>query len=294
MRYNNLFYPFFLLILVCGCQKTEEKEMSAACSDSSGKLIKITSQVVTRSAMEKGFEPADKIGVFMLLHTGKDTQATLTSTTENWINNENYHLTADRKNWETLTPHYWLTSNNVIDIIGYYPYQPTINQFTNINKLTVNVATNQSTLKALRESDFLYARQNKLTSQNYDQGVELYFRHKLCKLTLNLELQGEGAPNLQPTVTAPNILTDATTNLNTGDILTVSGNRSSITFYYDATNKCAEAILPPQTLSVGKLLVIELNDKNKTTFQYDIAKAINMESGNEYKMSFTYNLGTEQ
>lgn len=288
MRYNKPFYLFFLLILVCGCQSTDD-EMPVACSDNPSQLIKIISQVVTRSAMEKGFEPADKIGVFMLLHAGTEAQATLTAPIGNWINNENYFLTADKQNWATSTPHYWLTGNTVIDVIGYYPYQPTINQFTNVSKLTVNVATDQSSLKALRESDFLYARQNKLAPSD-NEGVELYFRHKLCKLTVSMQLEGKGASNLQPTITAPNLLTDATANLNTGDILTVSTNRSNITFYYDAITKCAEAILPPQTLSAGKLLTIELNDNNKTTLQYDISKTISMESGNEYNIPFTYNL----
>lgn len=273
----------FLLVVVAftGCQ---QEDTSSSYSD---KPVRIVSEVLTRSAMESGFVMNDNIGVFMLKRSQPASPAILSPTGDNWINNVAFFLGTDERTWESTYPVYWDDASSVVDVIAYYPYRDISPDTDDMTRLPVQVAEDQSSLEALRSSDFLYATCANITPAKRDDEIALGFKHKLCKLTVNLDITANGHPlNSVPSVIANNIHTDATINLTNGSV-SCGDKQADVIFHYDAENQTAEAILPPQTIKSGTLISVIFKDLSFKAYTYDIKEDLVMKEGKEYIINFS-------
>lgn len=278
----------FLLIVVAftGCQQEDTSSYSA-------KPVRIVSEVLTRSAMESGFVMNDNIGVFMLKRSQPATPAILSPTGDNWINNVAFYLGTDERTWESTYPIYWDDPSSVVDVIAYYPYRDISPDTDDMTRLTVQVAEDQSSLEALRSSDFLYATCTNITPAKRDDEIALGFKHKLCKLTVNLDITANGHPlNSAPSVVANNIYTNATINLTNGAVA-CGDTQADVIFHYDAENQTAEAILPPQTIKSGTLISVIFKDLSFKAYTYDIKEDLVMKEGKEYIINFSNSVTTK-
>lgn len=150
-------------------EDTEIKEGSIPISFSL--RIKGATSKATGTAFEKG----DRMGLFAITPSSSMKG-------KRYINN----LSLEYTEGSTLMPKktvFYPEGNTPLDFISYYPYQPEGVQ-TGTATLAISVQTDQSIEKNRSQSDFLVAKEKKVT--NKKKTVMLEFKHKLAKLTITL------------------------------------------------------------------------------------------------------------
>lgn len=271
---------YALLLLLCwGCQKEEESYFFEK------KTIKIFTEVQSRSAMESGFIPTDEIGIFMMARTSAETPAQLEKPEGNWINNKLLYMNVN-STWTSDELMYWKDSYSTLDMIAYYPYQM-IGNTADIKSVPFQIEVNQQGSENLRKSELLYANATGLTATNNSTGVNLEFKHKLCKFTINLKFSESDLEEYNEiTVIVNNVKYSGTINLSNGVISAQDGIKNIICCVNE-TSTLAEAILLPQTVSKGTLVTAQLSNANSDNFySFYLNNDLILESGKEYTINF--------
>lgn len=276
-----------LILLYSSCSIDEELTVEQ------GKPIRFVSEVLTRSAMESGFAVNDNVGVFMLKRELPAIPATLLPIANNWISNALFFLGTDGEVWESIYPIYWDDQSSIFDVISYFPYRDFLPD-DDLTQIPIQVADDQSSLDSLRNSDFLYATCNNITPAKHNDKISLGFKHKLCKLTvsLNITVNGEVLTS-SPSVVVRNVHTNATINLTDG-VVHCGDEISDVIFHYDTQHHMAEAILPPQTLKAGTSIYIIIKPgESLKAYTYEIREDLTMKEGKEYIINFNQSVTTK-
>lgn len=280
-RIRILYSSFLFLLLAYSCQQKEEDNFP-----SFEQPIRIIGNVLTRSAMESGFNAYDEIGVFMLNRTNANIPAVLNNTLGNWLDNGYFQLESNGQTWLSLAPIFWKDENTVMDVIAYYPYIDMSNQQYNATSVPFSVQTDQQELARLRSSDFLYAEEKGVNPQNTVNGITLGFKHKLCKLTVQLKFNPAeliGVTGI--TVKAHNVNYRGTVNLSNGAIYTNTEAISNISLYVKSYEE-AKGILFPQQIPAGRFLTVTLNGLSSINYSYTLNTPLTLEEGKEYIVEF--------
>lgn len=232
----------------------------------------------TRSAMESGFEEGDKIGIF-LFNPDKATEWKYGN--ECWVNNISIEYTTSGK-WISASQQYWQEAPYTLMSIAYYPYANAAleKDFTNVY---FQIPVDQSSQKALRQSDFLWASTTDINYEKYHEGIPLRFKHLCCKLTLLFTTTSDIQNDTHPSdIQVNSIYTNTAINIATGEIRNEAGRTpQTIRMYYDENKRIAEAIITPQNIPAGQWI----NFKHKgRSYYYELEEPLTLESGKEYKI----------
>lgn len=278
-----LLSTIFFFMTLNSCSTSTDEVSSSIPEKSSKKEIKFIPSIATRSAMES-FSVGDNIGVYMTARTNNKLPITLSSNTDNLINNGKYTYSTSNL-WSSSSTAYWKDGESVYDVIAYYPYCSISDIYTVRDTLTVN----QTTETALRQCDFLYGRTDSVSYNRDYTGIALAMKHKFCRLNINVDLGTViTATNIKVSIyNAKNI---ALINLSTG-LVTSSGTLHSISAYYDSSKKQAVCILPPQDFTSGTELVrVSYLDSSSVErrLSYTLNNALTLQSGVDYILNFTY------
>lgn len=242
--------------------------------------------VSTRSAMERGFEEGDQIGIFLL---DQDKTAKWKYGSECWVSN----IPVEYKGsggWDSAMQLYWQKVPYTLMGIGYYPYTNTTidKDFTSVYFQT---PIDQSNRKLLRQSDLLWASTTDIIYEKYNGGIPLLFKHLLSKLTISfINTTYVAKSDMKDGIQVNNVYNRAIVNLVTGEVSYESSiSPQVIQMYYDENRQTAEAIIIPQSIPVGKWV----NFRYKGRFYYyQLQEPLILEGGKEYKI--TVDLSTVQ
>ena len=168
-------------------------------------------------ATETSFEAGDKMGVYVTAYeNGKPLALQLGGNYKN-----NNLVTFDGKKWRSDPVIYWNNDIPKYDVYAYYPFAIP----SSVDEMPFSVALDQRTmettnaLSAYEASDFLFATAKGVTS---DGGpVNLTFRHKMSKLTVNIKKGADYEGDLPATATLliHNTVPECLIDLATGDVI---------------------------------------------------------------------------
>lgn len=165
----------------------------------------------------------------------------------------------------------------IVDFIAYYPYSSSVNNF--IYSVNASDQTNPANI------DIQYAETKSTESGGYyinSGAVNLPFKHVMSKISYTLK-GSLGSPDLTGIkLEIGGLNTTADFNLatglfsNEGNVATIEGNTAS-----------NSAIVIPQTVSVGKLIVTLADNTNK--FEYSLPNTTQFQSGKKHNYTITVN-----
>ena len=168
--------------------------------------------------------------------------------------------------------------NGIATITAYHPYNPT---WTETNHAFA-VNSDQSTNEGYLASDLLWT---KTTTAKTESPVALTFTHKLAKVNVTLTSEDiDDLSNATISICGTNISTDF--NLDNGELSNSSNTQDIIAGITTTNAYTAAAIIVPQTIYSGTLLIkVNYNNKN---FIYTLPADKTFESGHSY--SYTLNI----
>lgn len=262
-------------ILAFGCNKVETPSV-----DNDGAMRFNVEHPATK-ATETEFEKGDKIGVYITgYENGKPLALQLGGNYKN-----NNPVTFDGASWVADPVIYW--GEGQYDVYAYYPFMIP----ESVDELAFSVALDQrveetsDALSAYEASDFLYATKKGVTSEGGE--VNLLFKHKMSKLTVNL-VKGddfEGDIPSELTVYIHNTVTDCLIDLATGDVIKDPyAPARTVTAKKVSDNKYT-AILVPQML-VNKKPLLEIIFKDVS---YMIESKFQFKTGTQHVLNVTLN-----
>lgn len=242
--------------------------------------------VSTRSAMERGFEEGDKIGIFLF---DQDKATKWKYGSECWVSNISVEYKGS-DGWDSAMQLYWQNVPYTLMGIGYYPYISTTidKDFTSIY---FQLQNDQSNLKLLRQSDLLWASTTDIVYEKYNGGIPLLFKHLFSKLTISfINTTSIASSDMKSGIQVNNVYNRAIVNLVTGEVSYESSTLpQAIQMYYDENSQTAEAIIIPQSIPVGQWINFKYRGR---FYYYQLQEPLMLESGKEYKI--TIDLSTVQ
>lgn len=264
-----------ILAAITGCNKIE----TPAVTDDGTMRFNVAHPAT--KATETAFEAGDKIGVYI---TGyQDGKPLALQLGGNYKNNN--PVTYDGTSWNAEPVIYW--GEGKYDVFAYYPFMIP----ESVDELPFSVALDQrvmetaDALSAYEASDFLYAVKKGVTSA--DGEVELMFKHKMSKLTVNLIKGADYEGDLPATATllVHSTVTDCLIDLATGDVIKnpYSPARTITAKQIDAGTHTA--IIVPQMLTNKKPL-IEIVFKDVS---YMVESKFQFKSGTHHVLNITIN-----
>ncbi len=264
-----------ILAAITGCNKIE----TPAVTDDGTMRFNVAHPAT--KATETAFEAGDKIGVYI---TGyQDGKPLALQLGGNYKNNN--PVTFDGTSWTADPVIYW--GEGKYDVFAYYPFMIP----ESVDELQFSVALDQrveetaDALSAYEASDFLYAVKKGVTSA--DGEVELMFKHKMSKLTVNLIKGADYEGDLPATATllVHSTVTDCLIDLATGDVIKnpYSPARTITAKQIDAGTHTA--IIVPQMLTNKKPL-IEIVFKDVS---YMVESKFQFKSGTHHVLNITIN-----
>lgn len=264
-----------ILAAITGCNKIE----TPAVTDDGTMRFNVAHPAT--KATETAFEAGDKIGVYI---TGyQDGEPLALQLGGNYKNNN--PVTYDGTSWTAEPVIYW--GEGKYDVFAYYPFMIP----ESVDELPFSVALDQrvmetaDALSAYEASDFLYAVKKGVTSA--DGEVELMFKHKMSKLTVNLIKGADYEGDLPATATllVHSTVTDCLIDLATGDVIKnpYSPARTITAKQIDAGTHTA--IIVPQMLTNKKPL-IEIVFKDVS---YMVESKFQFKSGTHHVLNITIN-----
>lgn len=264
-----------ILAAITGCNKIE----TPAVTDDGTMRFNVAHPAT--KATETAFEAGDKIGVYI---TGyQDGKPLALQLGGNYKNNN--PVTYDGTSWTAEPVIYW--GEGKYDVFAYYPFMIP----ESVDELPFSVALDQrvmetaDALSAYEASDFLYAVKKGVTSA--DGEVELMFKHKMSKLTVNLIKGADYEGDLPATATllVHSTVTDCLIDLATGDVIKnpYSPARTITAKQIDAGTHTA--IIVPQMLTNKKPL-IEIVFKDVS---YMVESKFQFKSGTHHVLNITIN-----
>lgn len=264
-----------ILTAITGCNKIETPEVSE------DGTMRFNVSYPTTKATETAFEAGDKIGVYI---TGyQDEKPLALQLGGNYKNNN--PVIFDGTSWTADPVIYW--GDGKYDVYAYYPFMIP----ESVDELMFSVALNQRTaetaeaLSAYEASDFLYATAKGVISEDGD--VDLLFKHKMSKLTVNLIKGSDYEGDLPETATllVHSTITDCLIDLATGDVIKnpYSAAKTITAKQIDAGTHTA--IIVPQMLTNKKPL-IEIVFKDVS---YMVESKFHFKSGTHHILNITIN-----
>lgn len=207
-------------------------------------------------ASDAGFEDGDNMGVYVMDYqndipqeiTGDDIHA----------DNVKFKFNGSDNSWSGATEIYWTSNTTPVDIIGYYPFMPTIDDEASVPfsiDRRQDLPGNENEPGGYEASDFLWAKALKVMPTS--SRVNLTFSHLMAGVRVNLE-KGTGFEDdewnsLDKTVLVSNIVPDATINLAEGEV--TAGNNSPISVTPYEFNGEWRAVVVPQTVNAGTTIM---------------------------------------
>ena len=268
---------FTAAILAFGCNKAETPNVA-----SDGAMCFTVDYPATK-ATETAFEAGDRIGVYITAYeNGKPLELQLGGNFKN-----NNPVTFDGTKWTADPIIYWNNEIEKYNVYAYYPFcEP-----SSVDEMPFSVALDQrseetaETLSAYEASDFLYAAQKGVTEA--DGNVNLIFRHKMSKFTVNL-IKGEdfeGEIPAEMTIYVHNTVTDCLIDLSTGDVVKNPYATTNTITTKRVDEDTYTAIIVPQMLTNKKpLLEIIFKD-----VAYMIESKFQFKSGMHHVLNVTLN-----
>lgn len=198
-------------LLILGCNKMETTD-----APSEG-AMSFTVDYPATKATETAFEAGDRIGVYITAYeNGKPLELQLGGNFKN-----NNPVVFDGTKWTADPVIYWNDKIEKYNVFAYYPFcEPSsVDEMPFSVKLDQGIEETTERLSSYEASDFLYASQKGVTEA--DGNVNLLFKHKMSKLTVNL-LKGEdfeGEIPAEMTIYIHNTVTDCLIDLSTGDVI---------------------------------------------------------------------------
>lgn len=232
-------------LLAFGCNKIETPEITDEGA------MRFNVQYPTTKATETDFEAGDRMGVYITEYeNGKPLPLQLGGNYKN-----NNPVTFDGKKWTADPVIYW--GEGTYDVYAYYPFCVP----SSVDEMRFSVALDQRTeetadaLSAYEASDFLYAYKKGVTSE--DGEVNLLFKHKMSKFTVNIlkggEFEGDIPSDL--TIYLHSTVTDCLIDLSTGDVVKDPYASAKTITTRKIDDDSYTAIVVPQMLTNKKPLV---------------------------------------
>lgn len=248
--------------------------------------VQITSRVMTRAGLDQGFEVGDNIGLYMTAEAFRS--AGFSRADQSWLRNHPFALQADNS-WKAWYAAQWENPSAVADAVGYYPYDETNFEVTELKQLPCRVAADQRTLDSLRYSDFLWARTDGASQK--DGLLSLAFRHRMSKVIFRLQVTSSNDQlDLNKVhVWFYDVCTAATVDLNSGEVTAVANSKKDVEAYYDPATAQVVVMLIPQTLSANSRVDFFFGDETSfRAVEYRFNEEVTLASGKEYLIDFVH------
>lgn len=269
--------PILLIVslIIAGCSKVE----NPTASDEGAMRFNV--EYPATKATETAFEKGDRIGVYI---TGyEDGRPLALQLGGNYKNNN--PVTFDGTTWNADPVIYW--GEGKYDVYAYYPFMLP----ESVDEMPFSIAPDQRTaetsdaLSAYEASDFLFASKKGVTSADGD--VNLLFRHKMSKLTVNLvkgdDFEGDIPTDL--TVYIHNTVTDCLIDLATGDVIKDPyATAKTVTARKDSDSRYTAIIVPQMLTNKKPLLEIIFKDVS-----YMIESKFQFKTGTHHVINVTLN-----
>lgn len=262
---TNLFISAVLAAtLLAACSKDEIQEPV----DNTRVAADFIAGIAETRAFDNAWEAQDAIGIYMLesgITTVSGDNANRRYVTSSGIGRFNPANAGQ-------TVYFPMNTASKVDFRAYYPYATLTD-----NTYPVNLG-DQTDPAAI---DLMYS-DNVTRRDKSNPTVELDFRHRLSRIKVEVQA-GDGftAATLkglsitlsnQPYKAAYKVLTDA---------LDVAPDKKTLTLRTAADGQNASAILMPQGGAYGRTLTFVMDDKDATTFTFDLASNKTFEEGKE-------------
>ena len=262
-------------LMILGCNKIENPIVT------DNGIMRFNVEYPITKATETAFEAGDKIGVYI---TGYENDKPLALQLGGNYKN-NIPIIFDGSQWVATPTIYW--SGGKYDVFAYYP----LGTPSSVNEMTFSIALDQTieetdnTLSAYEASDFLYAFKKGVTAN--DGSVDLQFKHKMSKFTVNI-IKGEDFEGNIPsemTVLIHNTVTGSLIDLATGDIVKAPYESAKTIRAKRVSSSQYTAIVVPQMLTSKKPLVeLIFNDVS-----YMIESKFHFKTGVHHTLNITLN-----
>ena len=248
--------------------------------------IKISTDILcnTTRVTSTDFETDDAIGLYVLLQPKRIDQ-------ERYADNVKLTCSELSALEPEKTLYYPDDEDALCEFISYYPFQENGIPSKN-NSLDISIKTDQSTDKALSESDFLVANNKNITPSA--KPVPLTFRHKLCKVRIVLNpLPGEDINTLlakNPEIIFSGFHSKAAYNFST-DQFNSFAESGSIAIHGDweiqngkLTGKSVN-LLPEPLSEENHRVIINIDDKS---YNCTFPDNYSLESGTQNTLTLNY------
>ncbi len=228
-------------------------------------------QVTTR-ANEGGFCNGDAVGIYAVNY---DDQAPGTMVSEgNQADNVRFIFNFDEYRWVPDYDIYYKDDHTAVDLIGYYPYNPNID---NVSAYPFEVAQKQNTdatsgqMGGYEASDFLWGKAENVAPTS--SRIKLQFYHRMAGVQVSLvegSNWGEGEwAQVEKAVLVANTKRKATIDLATG-VITATGDVQDTDIIPYAENGEWRAVVVPQSIASGTPLLSLTVDGVPYLYKYKV------------------------
>lgn len=228
-------------------------------------------QVATR-ANASGFCNGDAVGIYAVNYDG-ETPGTMVAE-GNQADNVRFIFNFDEYRWVPDYDIYYKDDHTAVDLIGYYPYNPTIE---NVAAYPFEVAQKQNTdatsgqIGGYEASDFLWGKAENVAPTA--SRVKILFQHRMAGVQVSLvegSNWGEGEwAQVEKAVLVANTKRKATIDLATG-VITATGDVQDTDIIPYAENGEWRAVVVPQTIASGTPLLSLTVDGLPYLYKYKV------------------------
>ena len=228
-------------------------------------------QVATR-ADASGFCNGDAVGIYAVNYDG-ETPGTMVAE-GNQADNVRFIFNFDEYRWVPDYDIYYKDDHTAVDLIGYYPYNPTIE---NVSAYPFEVAQKQNTdatsgqIGGYEASDFLWGKAENVAPTS--SRIKLQFYHRMAGVQVSLvegSNWGEGEwAQVEKAVLVANTKRKATIDLATG-VITATGDVQDTDIIPYAENGEWRAVVVPQTIASGTPLLSLTVDGVPYLYKYKV------------------------
>lgn len=280
---KNLIFLAVLALIFGACNDDDEGGKTIV----KKKKLTITSSVnalVTKAGNTT--ESLDEIGLFVTPSDPAQTEYVYTnavlfkeSSSSTWIptnlsDNSMYTL-------------YWCpTIGATTDIIAYSPY---IESAKLTEPIAFSVKEDQSNKENVRVSDLLYGTKTGATPNENNYKVNLNLEHLGAKFVVPLSLVSDLASESVDSLKLGGVIASGSLTLTDG-ALSVSGNPTEISMYYNSVNQTYECIILPQTVAAGSLFIAAYLSDGRS-YESVFPDAYTFEKGNLYSYEVSVGIG---
>lgn len=228
-------------------------------------------QVATR-ADASGFCNGDAVGIYAVNYDGETPETMVAE--GNQADNVRFIFNFDEYRWVPDYDIYYKDDHTAVDLIGYYPYNPTIE---NVSAYPFEVAQKQNTdatsgqIGGYEASDFLWGKAENVAPTA--SRVKLLFQHRMAGVQVSLvegSNWGEGEwAQVEKAVLVANTKRKATIDLATG-VITATGDVQDTDIIPYAENGEWRAVVVPQTIASGTPLLSLTVDGVPYLYKYKV------------------------